>query len=92
MWDLTRISMRICIENRYHKKGSMKLKPIEDQLRRRVFWTSYICDRHSSSMLGRPLAIEEDDIEVEVSPPNFGDLLRAGADSVRRCPSMRTTT
>jgi hypothetical protein len=67
MWDLTRISMRICIENGYHKKSSMKLKPIEDQLRRRVFWTSYICDRHSSSMLGRPLAIEEDEIEVEVS-------------------------
>lgn len=90
MWDLTRISMRICIENRYHKKSSMKLKPIEDQLRRRVFWTSYICDRHSSSMLGRPLAIEEDEIEVEVGPLLHVDL--AGADSVCRCPLTRTMT
>lgn len=45
----------------------MRLNAIDDQLRRRVFWTCYICDRHSSSMLGRPLAIEEDEIDVEVS-------------------------
>lgn len=66
MWDLTRVAMRICIENKYHKKCSPKLGILEDQLRRRAFWTCYICDRHSSSMLGRPLAIEDDDIEVEV--------------------------
>lgn len=70
--------MRICIENGFHR-SSRKLSLIQDQMRRRVFWACYISDRHSSSVLGRPMAIRDEDIDIEVRRisypyPCFGTL------------------
>ncbi|KAF7551169.1 hypothetical protein G7Z17_g5208 [Cylindrodendrum hubeiense] len=36
--------------------------PMGYQMQRRVFWACYISDRHSSSVLGRPMAIQDEDI------------------------------
>lgn len=60
--------MRMCIESNFHK-SSRNLDPMAEQMRRRVFWACYIADRHSSSVLGRPLALQDHDILVEVSNP-----------------------
>lgn len=37
-----------------------------EQHRRRVFWECYVLDRYSSGILGRPFAIAESDIELEL--------------------------
>lgn len=37
------------------------------QMQRRVFWACYINDRHSSAMLGRPMAIQDAQITIDVS-------------------------
>jgi hypothetical protein len=57
--------MRICIENRLHKRDRY-CEPMIDQMKRRIFWVCYVSDRHSSSVLGRPMAIQDEEIEAEV--------------------------
>ncbi|GAA98745.1 uncharacterized protein L969DRAFT_49761 [Mixia osmundae IAM 14324] len=39
---------------------------LRDQLRKRLFWTIYIADRKLSAVLGRPLALHDEDIDVEL--------------------------
>lgn len=65
-WDLSRVAMRICIENRYHRRPNRRLAPMEEQMQKRVFWACYISDRHNSSVLGRPVALLDEEINVEV--------------------------
>jgi hypothetical protein len=62
--------MRTCIENSFHK-SNRTLPQLDEQVRRRVFWACYINDRHSSSVLGRPVALQDEDIEIEVCQPDF---------------------
>jgi hypothetical protein len=45
---------------------------LEEQRRRRLFWEAYVLDRHTSTILGRPFAIADDDIEVKL-PANLSD-------------------
>ncbi|EUC41937.1 hypothetical protein COCMIDRAFT_104893 [Bipolaris oryzae ATCC 44560] len=58
--------MRQCIEWKLHLKPAHPLDPLVEQHRRRVFWECYVLDRYSSGILGRPFAIAESDIEVEL--------------------------
>jgi hypothetical protein len=65
IWDLSRFCIRQCIALELHRPPDYVLPPVEEQLRRNVFWDCYIHDRYSSGILGRPYAIAEDDIAVE---------------------------
>lgn len=58
--------MRQCIELGLHRPPITPFSPLEEQRRRNVFWDSYVHDRYSSGILGRPYAIAEEDIEVEL--------------------------
>ncbi len=58
--------MRICIDLELHLPPRQPLPSLDEQHRRRVFYECYILDRHSSSTLGRPFAISDTDIEVEL--------------------------
>ncbi|RMZ69240.1 Zn(II)2Cys6 transcription factor [Pyrenophora seminiperda CCB06] len=64
MWDISQLCIRQCIEWRLHVRKSKALNPLTEQHHRRIFWESYIFDRHSSGILGRPFAISELDISV----------------------------
>ncbi|KAJ1332966.1 transcriptional regulatory protein GAL4 [Microdochium nivale] len=65
IWEIVRLCMRMCIEQGLHIKASLNdVRPLEDQIRRRVFWCTYLMDRYSSSTLSRPYAISDCDIEV----------------------------
>lgn len=48
------------------------LPALEEQRRRKLFWESYLLDRHTSTILGRPFAIADEDIEVRL-PVNLSD-------------------
>lgn len=75
--------MRQCVELGLHRRPTDKLTPIEEQIRRNVFWDCYIHDRYSSGIMGRPYAIAEQDIEVD--PPiaaNEADIVRSAAVSL----------
>ncbi|KIW19818.1 hypothetical protein PV08_00393 [Exophiala spinifera] len=64
IWDIARLCMRQCVELGLHRRPASSLPPVEEQIRRNVFWDCYIHDRYSSGILGRPFAIAEDDIET----------------------------
>ena len=65
-WDLSRQAIRICVENGYHKASASVSNPADEQMRRRLFWCSYVSERHQSYILGRPYVLHEDDITIEV--------------------------
>ncbi|KAL6246241.1 hypothetical protein RBB50_006476 [Rhinocladiella similis] len=83
IWDIGRLCMRQCVEVGLHRRPKIALSPIEEQIRRNVFWDCYIHDRYSSGILGRPFAIAEQDIEtplpIEVDEE---DLLNSTAASL----------
>ncbi|KAF4465894.1 hypothetical protein FALBO_7260 [Fusarium albosuccineum] len=77
-WDLARVAMRICIENNFHKKRIKRCDPMTEQMQRRVFWACYISDRHSSSVLNVPMAIQDEDITAELPIDADDDLIESG--------------
>ncbi|KAL3454593.1 hypothetical protein BJX65DRAFT_301229 [Aspergillus insuetus] len=78
-WDLTHMAMRVCIENEYHLKAKGRFGLMEEQMRRRLFWASYISDRHIASLTGRPVAIVDRNINIEDLPIDADDdLIDAG--------------
>jgi hypothetical protein len=64
IWDISRLCIRQCIELGLHRPPAQTLTPIEEQIRRNVFWDCYVHDRYSSGILGRPFAIAESQISV----------------------------
>lgn len=66
LWDISRSCMRQCVELGYHAQPAKFLLPFDEQKRRRVFWECYILDRYSSSMLGRPFAIADEEITTDL--------------------------
>lgn len=65
-WELTRLAIRICTASDLHKRPPRNLSLMEQQMRKRVFWSAYINERHASSNLGTPMAIQETDITTDV--------------------------
>ncbi|KAK5056527.1 hypothetical protein LTR84_012058 [Exophiala bonariae] len=66
IWDIARFCMRECIALGFHRPPTEPLPPLQEQIQRNVFWDCYVHDRYSSGILGRPYAIAEDDITVEL--------------------------
>lgn len=52
--------------------GHVSMKPIEKQLRRKVFWCVYSLDRMLALALGRPLGIEDSDCDADY-PAEYDD-------------------
>ena len=66
-WNYTGLAMRQCIELGLHRQAPLRTSPLMEEMRKRIFWTSYCLDRQVSIILGRPFAISDRDIDVEVS-------------------------
>lgn len=66
IWSLTRLCVRMSVEQGLHKRQESFLGDdlLQEQMRRRVFWICYMMDRYSSITLNRPFAISDSDIEI----------------------------
>jgi Fungal specific transcription factor domain len=60
--------MRMCIEFGMHRsQGLADNAQAEYEMRKRLFWSCYTLDRQTAIVLGRPFAIPDAFIDVEVS-------------------------
>ena len=82
LWELARQCMRACIEMEYHLPliSPTSLPDLDKQHNQRIFWECYLLDRYSSTTLGRPFAIADHDIEVDL-PSKVGLDTRASSGS-----------
>lgn len=66
-WTLAGLAVRQCIELGLHRATPNIEISLERELNIRLFWACYYLDRGVSVALGRPPAIADGDIDVEVS-------------------------
>jgi hypothetical protein len=76
MWHLVGIAARICLELGLHRESAYPLNPSNEQdqdaadrhrqqeVSRRCFWCLIAMDRVTSNILGRPLAIRDEDVDT----------------------------
>ncbi|WVQ84014.1 hypothetical protein IAT38_006159 [Cryptococcus sp. DSM 104549] len=67
LWTICGFAMRLCVELGLHRKASPTDDPLENEVRKRIFWSAYSLDRLISLASGRPFNLGEGDIDVE--PP-----------------------
>ena len=77
LWSISHFCMRQCVELGYHAPPQGIVSAIEEQKQRRIFWECYILDRYSSGILGRPFAIADEDISVELPILADDEVLKA---------------
>ncbi|KAF9285808.1 hypothetical protein BGZ68_003551 [Mortierella alpina] len=65
-WLYTGMAIRISHEIGLHRQDISTNMPEQDEIRKRVWWALYLCDRFGSSMLGRPLSINDEDFSVQM--------------------------
>ncbi|KAF7906396.1 hypothetical protein EAF00_000675 [Botryotinia globosa] len=76
-WTMLGAVVRMAMTLGMHREGGNKnLDPSEIEVRRRVWWTIYVLEQNSCTILGRPSSI--DDTEVTIKYPNE-DLLDGSA-------------
>ncbi|KAF5312732.1 hypothetical protein D9619_003616 [Psilocybe cf. subviscida] len=69
VWHLVGIALRLSVELGLHRKAGHQAwlrDPYTVELRRRIFWSVYGLDRFIALTMGRPLGIQDADIDVEV--------------------------
>jgi hypothetical protein len=54
------------VELGLHRRSNHRERSIESELEKRLFWSCYYLDREVSIALGRPPAISDSDIDVEL--------------------------
>ncbi|KAF9930051.1 hypothetical protein BGZ67_006007 [Mortierella alpina] len=77
-WLYTGMAIRIAHEIGLHRQDISTNMPEQGEVRKRVWWALYLCDRFGSSMLGRPLSINDEDFSVQMPsddwiPKVFGE-------------------
>ncbi|TEY57614.1 hypothetical protein BOTCAL_0211g00010 [Botryotinia calthae] len=76
-WTMLGAVLRMAMTLGMHREGGNKnLDASEIEVRRRVWWTIYVLEQNSCTILGRPCSI--DDMEVTIKYPNE-DLLDGSA-------------
>ncbi|KAK9446939.1 fungal-specific transcription factor domain-containing protein [Limtongia smithiae] len=78
IWHLTGFTIRLCVEAGFHRKLPVR-SVMEDQRRKRLFWSLYLLERSVSVVLGRPFCIADRDIDVEL-PANVDENIRDEAE------------
>lgn len=65
--DVSFLTVRKAIDVGVHREARYRWQasPLEDQLRKRAFHTLYSLDRSISAMMGRPVSITDEDIDLE---------------------------
>jgi hypothetical protein len=87
MWHLVGIAARICLELGLHRESAYPLKWSSDldqaaierycqqEVSRRSFWCLIAMDRVTSNILGRPLAIRDEDVDALLPSEDDGSEL-----------------
>ena len=69
-WMVSGLAVRSSIDLGLHRKvESPAYNLLQLEMRKRVFWAAYAMDRNISIALGRPLCIQDSDINVELPLP-----------------------
>lgn len=59
------IALRSALRLGLHRKFTAKFNPVEQELRKRIFWVIRKMDVYASTLLGLPLMLSDDDIDQE---------------------------
>lgn len=70
LWSMIGVVMRHCLDSGLHRKSNLPV--LLDQQRKRLFWTVYMLERSVARTLGRPCAVTDREIDVEL-PANVQD-------------------
>ncbi|KAL4940185.1 fungal-specific transcription factor domain-containing protein [Aspergillus oleicola] len=75
LWKISGMAIRHCVELGYHRSTECYRKnadTLTKEMLKRCFWVAYDIDRVTASILGRPVGIPEDWIDVEL-PADIDD-------------------
>ncbi|KAF5245364.1 hypothetical protein FAUST_1839 [Fusarium austroamericanum] len=87
VWHLIGVAARTCLEMGLHRAATYALPPTNEhkespeakeeemETKRRCFWSLVALDRVTSLALGRPLALQLEDIDVDLPPSSTSDQL-----------------
>jgi hypothetical protein len=65
IWHLCSLMIRQCLELGLHKQLKSGEKSAQtDEFKRRLFWSIYHLERRTALVLGRPMAITDDEIDI----------------------------
>ncbi|SPO43119.1 related to transcriptional activator acu-15 [Moesziomyces antarcticus] len=68
-WLLLGAAIRLLLDVGAHRRQAAKklgLSRLEEETIKRVFWVAYSLDREAASSLGRPIMLQDEDIDVEL--------------------------
>lgn len=68
IYRIVSLAMRVCIELSLHRSQNHKLilTPLDREMRKRIFWSTYSLDRFASISLGRPTSLADESISCEL--------------------------
>jgi proline utilization trans-activator len=78
-WTLVGCATRIAIAIGLHRKGAVPfgtsplVSPLERELRKRVWWTLYNFEQLTCTLLGRPTAVDEAEVDQELPSESILD-------------------
>ncbi|KAM0303884.1 hypothetical protein ACHAPM_003456 [Fusarium culmorum] len=87
VWHLIGVAARTCLEMGLHRAATYALPPTNEhkespeakeeemETKRRCFWSLVALDRVTSLALGRPLALQLEDIDIDLPPSSTSDQL-----------------
>lgn len=97
-WTYVGLAMRIAIDLGLHRRTSaMNAQSLENELRKRLFWSCYNLDRQVSIPLGRPFAISDRDIDIPLpldvdEETDDVEILETASKFNRTAASSKSTT
>ncbi|KAI6818699.1 hypothetical protein KC332_g9096 [Hortaea werneckii] len=66
-WHLSGLAIRQCLELGLHRTRKSNDQDLDNEQHRiRMFWSVYIFERKTALVLGRPFALSDDDIELDL--------------------------
>ncbi|RBR16319.1 hypothetical protein FVER53590_05913 [Fusarium verticillioides] len=97
VWHLIGVAARTCLEMGLHRaatyalpgtldEAGRKVKEEEMETKRRCFWSLVALDRVTSLALGRPLALQLEDIDVDLPPSSTADQLPEDSSPLSSAP------
>ncbi|KAF9982941.1 Transcriptional activator of fatty acid utilization, partial [Modicella reniformis] len=66
IWVMLGMAARMAQDLGMHRNSARwHLPPLETEIRKRLWWAIYVMDRNISASMGRPMAIDDDDCDVD---------------------------
>jgi hypothetical protein len=59
------LGVDICHQLGLHENQDSSANPLEDETRKKVFWSQYVLDRFCSALTGLPVLLREEDVQTE---------------------------